>query len=75
MDQRSGQLSGILTEYISYARDCLGNHTLDFDIVEFDDYDKMIKALQNHKIDVIYYASRNPDFAEQNNYALTNCCR
>ena len=72
MDQRSGQLSGILTEYISYARDCLGNHTLDFDIVAFDDYDKMIKALQNHKIDVIYYASRNPDFAEQNNYALTN---
>lgn len=72
MDQRSGQLSGILTEYISYARDCLGNHMLDFDIVAFDDYDKMIKALQNHKIDVIYYASRNPDFAEQNNYALTN---
>ena len=50
----------------------MGNHTLDFDIVAFDDYDKMIKALQNHKIDVIYYASRNPDFAEQNNYALTN---
>ena len=72
MDQRSGQLSGTLTEYISFARDCLGNHTLDFDIVAFDDYDKMIKALQNHKIDVIYYASRNPDFAEQNNYALTN---
>ena len=72
MDQRSGQLSGTLTEYISYARDCLGNHTLDFDIVAFDDYDKMIKALQNHKIDVIYYTSRNPDFAEQNNYALTN---
>ena len=72
MDQRSGQLSGTLTEYISYARDCLGNHTLDFDMVAFDDYDKMIKALQNHKIDVIYYASRNPDFAEQNNYALTN---
>ena len=72
MDPRSGQLSGTLTEYISYARDCLGNHTLDFDIVAFDDYDKMIKALQNHKIDVIYYTSRNPDFAEQNNYALTN---
>ena len=72
MDQRSGQISGTLTEYISYARDCLGNHTLDFDIVAFDDYDKMIKALQNHNIDVIYYASRNPGFAEQNNYALTN---
>ena len=72
MDQRSGQLSGTLTEYISYARDCLGNHTLDFDIVAFDDYDKMIKALQGHKIDVIYYASRNPYFAEKKGYALSN---
>ena len=72
MDQRSGQLSGTLTEYISYARDCLGNHTLDFDIVAFDDYDKMIKALQNHKIDVIYYASRNSNVAEKKRYALSN---
>ena len=32
MDQKSGELSGTLPEYISYARDCLGNHTLDFDI-------------------------------------------
>ena len=72
MDQKSGQLSGTLTEYISFARDCLGNHTLDFDIEAFDDYDKMIKALQNHKIDVIYYASRNSDVAEKKGYALSN---
>ena len=72
MDQKSSQLSGTLAEYISFARDCLGNHTLDFDIVAFDDYDKMIKALQNHKIDVIYYVSRNSDVAEKKGYALTN---
>ena len=72
MDQRSGQLSGTLTEYISFARDCLGNHTLDFDIVAFDDSDKMIEALQNKEIDVIYYASRNPYFAEKKGYALSN---
>ena len=72
MDQRSGEISGTLTEYISYARDCLGNHTLDFDIEAFDDYDKMIEALQNKEIDVIYYASRNPYFAEKKGYALSN---
>ena len=72
MDKKSGEIRGTLSEYISYAKDCLGNHTLKFDIQAFDDYDKMIEALQNKEIDVIYYASRNPDFAEQNNYALTN---
>ena len=72
MDQKSGELSGTLPEYIAYARDCLGNHTLDFDIEAFDDYDKMIEALQNHDIDMIYYASRNSSVAEKSGYALSN---
>ena len=72
MDQKSGEISGTLSEYIAYAKDCLGNHTLKFDIEAFDDYDKMIEALQNHDIDVIYYASRNPHFAEEKGYALSN---
>ena len=72
MNQTSGELSGTLSEYISYARDCLGNHTLDFDIEAFDDYDKMMNALQKNQIDVIYYVSRNPNMAEDKGYALTN---
>ena len=72
MDQKSGEISGTLSEYITYAKDCLGNHTLKFDIEAFDNYDKMIEALQNHDIDVIYYASRNPHFAEEKGYALSN---
>ncbi len=72
MDKKSGEIRGTLSEYIAYARDCLGNHTLEFDIQAFDDYDKMIEALQNKKIDVIYYASKNPNIAEDNGYALTN---
>ena len=55
-----------------YAKDCLGNHTLKFDIQAFDDYDKMIEALQNKEIDVIYYASRNSNVAEKKGYALSN---
>ena len=72
MDQKSGEIHGTLSEYISYAKDCLGNHTLKFDIEAFDDYDKMIEALQNNEIDVIYYASRNSNVAEKKGYALSN---
>ena len=32
----------------------------------------MTQALQNREIDVVFYAGRNPDFAEKNGYALTN---
>ena len=72
MDEETGKLTGILTEYISYAKDCLGNQTLEFDIQAYDDYDEMLQALQEHEIDMIFYASRNPDFAEEKGYALTN---
>jgi len=32
----------------------------------------MLQALQNHEIDMIFYAGRNPDIAEKKGYALTN---
>ena len=72
MDEETGKLTGMLAEYISYAKDCLGNQTLEFNIHAYDDYDEMIQALQNREIDMIFYAGRNPYFAEQNGYALTN---
>ena len=72
MDKKSGEIRGSLPEYVSYAKDCLGNHTLKFDIQVFDDYDKMIEALHNKEIDVIYYASKNPNIAEKKGYALSN---
>ena len=72
MDEENGKLTGMLAEYISYAKDCLGNQTLEFNIHAYDDYDEMIQALQNREIDMIFYAGRNPYFAEQNGYALTN---
>ena len=72
MDEETGKLTGMLAEYISYAKDCLGNQTLEFNIHAYDDYDEMIQALQNREIDMIFYAGRNLYFAEQNGYALTN---
>lgn len=72
MDEETGKLTGMLAEYISYAKDCLGNQTLEFNIHAYDDYDEMIQALQNREIDMIFYVGRNPYFAEQNGYTLTN---
>ena len=72
LDEETGKLSGALPEYISYAKDCLKNQTLEFDMRSYDSYDEMLQALQEHEIDMIFYASRNPDFAEENGYALTN---
>ena len=72
MDEETGKLAGTMAEYISYAKDCLGNQTLEFNIHAYDDYDEMLQDLQNREIDMIFYASRNPDFAEKQGYALTN---
>lgn len=72
MNQETGKLTGMLAEYISYAKDCLGNQTLEFNIRGYDDYNEMLQALQDHEIDMIFYAGRNPDLAEKKGYTLTN---
>ena len=72
MDEETGKITGMLAEYISYAKDCLGNQTLEFNIHAYDDYDEMLQALQDHEIDMIFYAGRNPDLAEKKGYTLTN---
>ena len=72
MDEETGKLTGTLAEYISYTKDCLGNQTLEFNMQAYDDYDEILQSLQEGEIDAIFYVSRNPDFAEKNDYALTN---
>ena len=72
LDKETEKLTGMLSEYVSYAKDCLGNQILKFYIQEYDDYDEMLQALQDHEIDMIFYAGRNPYLAEENGYALTN---
>ena len=72
MGEETGELTGMLVEYFSYAKDCLGNQTLEFHVQAYEDYDEMLQALQEREIDMIFYASRNPDLAEKEGYALTN---
>ena len=68
MDEETGELTGMLSEYVSYAKDCLGDQTLKFNIQEYDNYDEMLQALQDHEIDMIFYVGKNPDLAEKKGY-------
>ena len=72
MEGETGKLTGTLAEYASYAKDCLRNQTLEFNMQEYDNYDELIRALQDQEIDMIFYVGRNPDLAEEKGYALTN---
>ena len=72
LDEKIGKFTGMLAEYVSYAKDCLGNQKLEFNIQEYNDYDEMIQDLQEREIDMIFYTGRNPCFAEEKGYALTN---
>lgn len=70
LEEETEKLTGMLAEYISYAKDCLGNQMLEFNIQDYDDYDEMLQALQEQEINVIFYAGRNPDFAEKKDMHL-----
>ena len=53
----------MLAEYISYAKDCLGNQMLEFNIQDYADYDEMLQALQDQEINVSFLCRQKSDFA------------
>ena len=71
-DKDSGQLTGVLIDYIQFAKNCLENQTLKFDLVGFDSQEEQMQALKDGKIDMIFHISQNPYIAEQNEFLLSN---
>ena len=72
LQAESGEVIGVINDYISYATDCLGDHALKFQLVGFDSQDDEIQALNDGKIDMIFHVSQNPNLAEKNNFSLSN---
>ena len=72
LDTESGNVVGVINDYIRLAENCLGNQPLEFELVGFDSMEEELKALQDDKIDMIFHASQNPYVAEQNGFALSN---
>ena len=72
LQAESGEVIGVINDYISYATDCLGDHALKFQLVGFDSQNDEIQALNDGKIDMIFHVSQNPNLAEKNNFSLSN---
>ena len=68
----TGEMNGVINDYIKYATDCLGKDVLQFDLVGFDTQEKELQALKDGKIDMIFHVSQNPYIAEKNDLALSN---
>lgn len=71
-DIQTGDVAGVLTDYVVYATNCLGDNALHFDLHGFDTQLEQLQALQNDEIDLIFHTSQNPSAAAENGLALSN---
>lgn len=71
-DAESGEVAGVISDYINFAKDCLDNQELEFELVEFDSQEEQIQALKDDEIDMIFHFSEVPYAAEQNGFIISN---
>ncbi len=72
IDTETREPVGVINDYISFASDCLGKNTLNFELTGFDSVDEQMQALKDGEIDMIFHFTQNPYIAEQNNFVLSN---
>lgn len=72
LEEGSGKLTGVLTDYSSLAKDSLGDQTLEFELHGFDTLEEEIDALKNEDIDFIFHFTQNPYIAEESGFVLSN---
>ena len=71
-DPATGELTGVITDYIQFAADCLGNQELEFQLVGYDDKEAELNALKSGEIDMIFHFDQSPNLAEEYRLARTN---
>lgn len=71
-DPATGEITGTITDYIQFARDCLGNQELEFQLVGYDDKEAELNALKSGEIDMIFHFDQSPNLAEEYRFARTN---
>ena len=64
--------TGVITDYIQFAADCLGNQELEFQLVGYDSKEAELDALKSGEIDMIFHCDQNPNLAEEYHFACTN---
>ena len=71
-DPSTGELTGTITDYIRFARDCLGNQELEFQMVGYDSKEAELDALKSGEIDMVFHFDQSPNLAEEYRVACTN---
>ena len=71
-DPATGEITGTITDYIQFARDCLGNQELVFQMVGYDSQKAELDALKSGKIDMVFHFDQSPNLAEEYRVACTN---
>lgn len=71
-DPATGELTGTIIDYIQFARDCLGNQELEFQLVGYDDKEAELNALKSGEIDMVFHFDQSPNLAEEYRVARTN---
>ena len=71
-DPATGEFTGVITDYIQFAADCLGNQELEFQIVGYDSMEAELNALKSGEIDMIFHFNQNPNLAEEYRVACTS---
>jgi len=72
VDPSTGKLTGVITDYVDLAENCLQGQTLEFELNGYETRSELLQALQDGKIDLIFHANQNPYFAETNGFALSD---
>lgn len=72
LDSESGKPVGVINDYVDYAKGCLENSKLQFELEGFDTQKEELQALEDGKIDMIFHASQNPYASEKAELALSN---
>ncbi len=68
----TGEITGTITDYIQFARDCLGNQELEFQMVGYDSKEAELDALKSGEIDMVFHFDQSPNLAEEYRVACTN---
>ena len=68
----TGEITGTITDYIQFAKDCLGNQKLEFQMVGYDSKEAELGALKSGEIDMVFHFDQNPNLAEEYRVACTN---
>ena len=71
-DPATGEIAGTIVDYIRFARDCLGNQELVFQLVGYDDKEAELNALKSGEIDMVFHFDQSPNLAEEYRVACTN---